>query len=118
MTNENLPFVEVHYIDFNSPSPARVDRKKRILHINRRIWGNIAPAHRVFILLHEYAHCYLDSSNEYAVDKQAHEWYISMGYPLTESVKALTQLLDAKTKSHVQRAYNQYKRSELIDAKN
>lgn len=95
-------------------SPARVNRKTTDLYLNRNTWNEIEPAHRVFILLHEKAHCELDTSDEEAVDKLAFKWYVEMGYPLTESVKALTRVLGDST-NHVRRTQLQLDRAKAVD---
>lgn len=112
-------FSQVTYQDsFNgNNSPAKVNRQTKHLYINRSRWREIKPEHRVFILLHEYAHCALNSSDELAVDALAHQWYVEMGYPLTESIKALTRILHDSTYNN-QRVWNQYQRAVKFDKVN
>lgn len=86
-----------------SDTPARCNRMTGEIIINRRKFKNIPPAHRLFILLHEYAHIELNSSDEFQVDKRAQELFLQMGYPLTESVLALSRVLNPHNPSHVAR---------------
>lgn len=102
----------------NSKTPARCNRRTGEILINDREWKKIDPIHRLFILLHEYAHIELNSSDEFEVDKRAQELFLSMGYPLTESVKAVTRVLNTNNPTHVARAEMQLQRSMLIDQKN
>jgi hypothetical protein len=95
-----------------------VNRKTTDLYLNKRTWYGIAPEHRVFILLHEYAHCYLDSSDEEEVDELAFAWYIELGYSLTEAVKSLTRILNSNNESHIRRAELQLQRAKKVDNKN
>lgn len=101
-----------------NPTPARCNRKTGEIWINDQVWRTISPEHRVFILLHEYGHIMLDSSDELAVDEYAMKLYISLGYSLTDSVKSLSRVLTGKSDQHVQRVQNQYNRAKEIDKKN
>lgn len=60
----------------------------------------------------------LNSSNEYEVDDFAQKLYVSMGYPLTESVRALTTILSNDNTSHRRRAQAQYIRAQQYDNNN
>lgn len=114
-------FTAVKYLETfpnGNNSPAAVNRKTRELFINLSRWRKIQPEHRVFILLHELAHCVLDSSNEMAVDALAHEWYLQLGYSLSESVYALTKVLHANSEQNKNRSWAQYNRASSIDELN
>lgn len=110
------PFRSINFVDTGS-SPARINRKTRDLYLNKNTWWSLEPGVRLFILLHEYAHHALDSSDEEAVDALAFEWYVKLGYPLTESVKALSSIL-SDSESHVNRTNLQYDRAKKIDQQN
>ena len=113
------PISIIHVPDLDgNPTPARCNRRTGEIWINDSQWKNIKPEHRMFILLHEYGHIQLDSSDELAVDAYASDLYIKMGYSLTESVKALSQILTGTNSQHVQRVQNQLDRAKAIDAKN
>ena len=96
-------------------TPARVARKKRALQLNAAIFPPLPEAHKVFILLHELGHCELDTSNEFEVDKWASNQYIKLGYSLTESVRALTTLLNGAHPDHTGRAGAQLERAAEYD---
>jgi len=110
-----VQFSDITYTTWAGDSPARVNRKTRELYINKAKWPSIAPEHRVFILLHEMAHCYLDSSNEYAVDELAFQWYLELGYSLTEAVRPLSTILNTNNDSHILRTEMQLDRAKVID---
>jgi len=101
-----------------STTPARCNRRTGEILINDSRWSKIEPAHRVFILLHEYAHIALNSSDEFEVDKLAHKIYLERGYPLTESVRALSKVLTGSSESHVQRVQAQLNRAYDVDKNN
>lgn len=96
-------------------SPAKVNRRTGHLFINLSRWRDIAPQHRVFILLHESAHCELDTSDEVAVDELAFKNFIAMGYPLTESLFALTRVLKGSSSQSQERMWAQYLRAKRLD---
>lgn len=98
-------------------SPAKVNRRTGHLFINLSRWKHIAPQHRLFILLHEDAHCELDSSDEVAVDELAFKNFIKMGYPLTESLFALTRVLKGNGTESQSRMWAQYLRAKELDEK-
>ncbi|HNA38721.1 MAG TPA: hypothetical protein PLR84_04385 [Chitinophagales bacterium] len=116
-----MVFTSVKYVNEfpnGNNSPAAVNRKTGELFINKKRWSNIKAEHRVFILLHELAHCILDTSDEMAVDALAHTWYLQLGYSLSESVFALTKVLHADSDMNKKRSWAQYTRAKEIDNRN
>lgn len=103
----------VPHLDGN-PTPARCNRRTGEIWINESVWRDIEPQHRLFILLHELGHIELNTSNEIAVDNFAYNHYIQMGYPLTESVKALSRVLTGKP-GHTKRLQKQINRAKKTD---
>lgn len=101
-----------------NPTPARCNRRTGEIWINDSVWYKIPPAHRMFILLHEYGHIALDSSDELEVDEFASKLYIQMGYSLNESVKSLSSVLSGKSPQHTKRVRNQLNRALEADKKN
>lgn len=98
-----------------SKTPARCNRRTGQIWINDSVWPGIDPAHRVFILLHEYGHIMLNSSDELEVDAFASDLYVKMGYSLTESVKALSRVLTGANPQHIDRVESQLNRVKAID---
>lgn len=106
----------IYYVPDLGNSPARVDRSSGEIFINARLWKNLPFAHRLFILLHEFGHVALDTSDELAVDEFAHRLYMEMGYPLSESVKALTQVLKYDDNGQqLERTKHQLTRAQQFD---
>ncbi len=112
-----VEIIHVPHLDGN-PTPARCNRRTGEIWINDSVWPTIKPEHRMFILLHEYGHIQLNTSDELAVDAYASDLYIKLGYSLTESVKALSQVLTGKSNQHVDRVKAQLDRAKKIDQKN
>lgn len=83
-----------------SQTPARISRKTGIIQINAHKFKKMTVPQRMFILLHEYMHFILNSSNEFEVDLQALRAYLSLGFSRIESVYALTKILHESDFSH------------------
>lgn len=96
-------------------SPARVNRKTGEMYINLSRWRHIPAPHRVFILLHEFSHVLLNTSDELAVDQLAFAMYAKLGYSLKEGVRALTTVLSGRKPDHIERAARQLERAKLFD---
>lgn len=107
----------ISHISDSPNTPARCNKRTGEIFINDSIWYDIEPQYRLFILLHEYAHILLQSSDEKKVDAWAFDKYISMGYPLTESVKALSTVLSGNNPEHYERTFLQLQRAKAINNK-
>jgi hypothetical protein len=108
-------FTSVSYVSGIGSSPARVNRKTRDLQLNADKWDNLPETHQAFILLHELAHCLLDTSDEFLVDQLAFKMYAEAGYSLKAGVQAVTSLLSDSNESHRLRAYLQLERAKIYD---
>jgi hypothetical protein len=53
---------------------------------------------QVFILLHEWSHYKLDTSDEFDCDLQALQWYLGFGFPQTEAMYAMTKVFSSAKK--------------------
>lgn len=117
---QSYPKISIRHVPNieGSTTPARCNRRTGEILINDSRWPKIEPTHRLFILLHEYAHVVLNSSDEFEVDQLAHKMFVEMGYPLTESVKALSRVLTGTSESHVERVKAQADRAYEFDKKN
>ncbi len=104
--------------DIGGNTPARVNRETGEMFINRERWRKLPKAHRMFILLHEAGHATLNTKNELLADEYAFNNYADMGYPLSESVKALTRILPFDKPGHRIRAEEQMKRALIFDRYN
>jgi len=71
----------------------------------------------MFILLHEAGHVDLQTTDELKADNYAFCRYADMGYPLSESVKALTRILPFDKPGHFKRVEAQLARAIIYDEK-
>jgi len=110
-------FDSVEYVSGIGTTPARVHRPTRSLQINKPVWDKLPVEHQVFVLCHELGHAELNSSDEMAVDKYASAMYTRLGYSLSESVRALTDLLNNDNPDHRERAQAQLDRAREYDYK-
>lgn len=105
----------VSYEALDSSTPARVNRNTGHLTINTRIWPRIPFYQRIFIILHEEGHYVLQTTNELEADRYAGERYQALGFPLRESVYALSKILPWTSPEHSARANAQFKRAVSWD---
>lgn len=105
----------IYYMPDLGETPASVNRKTGEILINQRMWNAMPFEHRVFVLLHEWAHIKCQTSNEFRADEVAFKEYIKHGFSLKASVKALFSLLNFSNPEHLPRLHAQYKRACLHD---
>jgi hypothetical protein len=98
-----------------NPSPAIANRVTGTVFLNIPYIKKYTPAERVFIVLHEIAHIFLQTKNEFEADQWAFDQYIKMGYKLTDAVKALTHTLHDTNQEHLARAQAQFIRAKNTD---
>lgn len=103
------------FVDTLGSTPAAVHRATGTILFNKHVWDRLSPGQRFFLLLHEAGHIHLKSSDEKLVDAWAHKEYLKRGYSLTESVLALTRLLNFKNPEHMERTRNQFERAWKFD---
>jgi len=96
-------------------TPAMVNRRTGVMYRNMSVFRRMPKSHQMFVMLHEMAHVVLQTTNEESADAWAFKQYADMGYPLSESVKALTRILNPNLRDHNQRMYLQLKRAEVYD---
>lgn len=106
---------KVYFVEDLGTTPAKCLRSTGECWIALKWWRKLPFEHKVFILLHENAHLALNSSNELLVDEYAHKQYMRMGFSLTESVKALTQVLSYNNEQHLERTKEQAVRAAVYD---
>lgn len=78
---------------------------------------NLPEAHQFFILAHEAGHIVKKSNDEDVADSYAFEQYAKAGYPLSESIMALTHNLSFNSQDHTRRAETQLHRALVYDYK-
>ncbi len=109
---------KIYEVDDLGTTPARVNRETGELYINKRIWPTLSKNKRMFILLHEAGHATLKTRNEFEADEYAFNNYAAMGLPLSESIKALTQVLPFDKPQHEERVMAQFNRAFQYDNRN
>ena len=98
-----------------SQSPAFCNRDTGELYINTPIFDQYNKNEKFFFLLHEMGHLELNTSDEMLADKFASDIYLQKGYPLTDSIKAMTQVLKFKKHQDYERLINQFNRDAIYD---
>ncbi len=95
-------------------TPAHVNMRTGVMEVSEG-FRTLPKAFQVFILCHEYAHRMADTRDEKAADEIAFRFYANLGYPLSESVLALTQQLNKDSSYHISRAEAVYKLAKNFD---
>lgn len=96
-------------------TPASVNRETGVMYISLHHAKRMPFEHVLFMMLHEKAHVELQTTNEIEADERAFQEYAQLGYSLTESVKALTQVLNENNKEHAWRMYLALERAKKYD---
>lgn len=107
----------VHHGDFSkkSTSPAFCNRSTGELYINTPYFERLNRNQQFYVLLHELGHIALQTEDENKADAYASEIYLKKGYPLSESVKALSRVLKFNKPGDYQRLENQFLRAANYD---
>lgn len=107
----------VHHGDFSkkSTSPAFCNRSTGELYINTPFFERLNRNQQFYVLLHELGHIALQTEDENKADAYASEIYLKKGYPLSESVKALSRVLKFNKPGDYQRLENQFLRAANYD---
>lgn len=107
----------VHHGDFSkkSTSPAFCNRSTGELYINTPYFERLNRNQQFYVLLHELGHIALQTEDENKADAYASEIYLKKGYPLSESVKALSKVLKFNKQGDYDRLQNQFNRAAIYD---
>ena len=88
------------------PTPARIDRYNGVIEVSKAKFESYTVPMRFAILLHEFAHFYLneDMANETEADLNALLIYLGLGYPRIEALNVFTKVfITAPTEMNVER---------------
>jgi hypothetical protein len=96
-------------------TPAMCDRNTGEMFCSIKHFQRMPLEQRLFVMLHEKAHLEHDTNSEDVADAQAFKEYAALGYSLTASVKALTQVLNDRNPEHLRRMINQLNRAKQYD---
>jgi len=108
-------FSRVQFIKTPAEGIAKSRRRDGLLVINLHWWPKLKEEHKMFVLCHEEGHIAHNTRDEMLADKYASEKYFAAGYSLSESVKAITQLLKTRNPVHTARAWVQFQRALKYD---
>lgn len=83
------------YHDLETSTPARIHSTENFIEVSKSDFLKMTIPRRIIILLHEYAHNYLNNNpeNESEADINALTIYLARGYPFMEAVYAFTKIL-------------------------
>ncbi|MCO5232853.1 MAG: hypothetical protein LC105_05425 [Chitinophagales bacterium] len=96
---------KISFVDsLRGDNPATVNRRTGEMYVSAKIWKQMTPDQRLFMMLHEEGHVILQTTNEFEADRYAFEQYIRTGRSLKHLVSALTHFLDSTNPEHIQRA--------------
>ena len=80
--------------DLDTSTPARIHSSEDYIQVSKVDFLTMTIPRRIVILLHEYAHNFMnnDKENESEADLHALSIYLSMGFPFMESIYAFTKI--------------------------
>jgi hypothetical protein len=84
-------------------TPARVSRLTGQIQISKQKFMRYSVPMRIFILLHEWSHYKLQTSNEIECDLQALEWHLGLGFSQVEAIYAQTKVFSGENPLHLER---------------
>ncbi len=101
-------------------TPCRIDENTDLIEVSKRAFDEITVSGRVLLMCHEYAHNFLNSDpdNEFEADKKAVQIYLSLGYPVMESIYVFSNFTPTKFNyeriKHVKKILNQHETKILF----
>lgn len=104
-------------VDSWGASPAKVHRPTGTMYINRDWIGKLNEDKWAFIMAHERGHVVENTRNEYRADELASQKYFEQKRSPRNSVKALAEVLNFSSPSHLTRVQLQFKRAAEYDCK-
>ncbi len=102
----------ISFVDDLGSTPATVNRRTGEMYISARRWRTMTPDQRLFMILHEYGHVELQTTDEFEADRYALDHYAYTGRSLKNAVGALTEVLSGDNPEHVDRAVMQLRRAK------
>ncbi len=93
-------------------TPAAVDRERRILYINPKLYFKLTPFQQKFVKLHEYGHLNMNTSNEFVADAYAFDRLAGTEFrSLKQCIECLNTILDPSNPGHKVRIDALYERA-------
>ena len=108
--------ITVKYADLKEQTPAKTERKERLILLNKNVFPYLSEAEQIFILEHEAGHIYRNTSDEFTADAFASSEILGhYKNSLKCSLQALYKDLDFSNAEHRQRYKEQLKRVAKYD---
>lgn len=93
-------------------TPAAIDRERRILYINPKLYFKLTPFQQKFVKLHEYGHLQMNTSNEFIADAYAFDRLAGTEFrSLKQCIECLNTILDSNNPGHKVRIDALYERA-------
>lgn len=93
-------------------TPAAIDRERRILYINPKLYFKLTPFQQKFVKLHEYGHLNMNTSNEFIADAYAFDRLAGTEFrSLKQCIECLNTILDPTNPGHKVRIDALYERA-------
>lgn len=93
-------------------TPAAIDRERRILYINPKLYFKLTPFQQKFVKLHEYGHLQMNTSNEFIADAYAFDRLAGTEFrSLKQCIECLNTILDPNNPGHKVRIDALYERA-------
>lgn len=75
-------------------TPARINRKTGQIELNAKVFREYSIPMRMYMLLHEISHFYLNTRNEFEADDLGSTLYEQLGFPRIEVIYAFTKVFN------------------------
>lgn len=93
-------------------TPAAIDRERRVLYINPKLYFKLTPFQQKFVKLHEYGHLNMNTSNEFVADAYAFDRLAGTEFrSLKQCIECLNTILDTNNPGHKVRIDALYERA-------
>jgi len=92
---------------------ARVNRETAQIEVAQSRFDEMTVPMRFFILLHEFAHWYLQTQNEFYADRFGTELYLNLGFSKAEAIASLARLFDHNPSLNQKILDEQYQRAKI-----
>lgn len=102
-----MSFKGLVFTDKIGDSPAAVNLRSGVLHINPKVFDPYPDPWKKFIVLHELGHYVLQTRSELKADAFAFHHFIKEGHSLKDAVNSLHKVLDESNPAHRERIQKQ-----------
>uniref|UniRef100_A0A6M3J7R6 Uncharacterized protein n=1 Tax=viral metagenome TaxID=1070528 RepID=A0A6M3J7R6_9ZZZZ len=87
--------IDLFPLNLEYATPARIEKTRNFIEVSKTDFLQMTIPQRIIILLHEYAHNFInrDQDSEVEADVSALKIYLGLGYPFIEGMYAFTHIL-------------------------